>query len=79
MIDKPYRSLLKAISWRVTGTIDTMVVSYFVTGEMKLAVTIGCVELFTKVCLYYGHERLWNKISFGRVPSPGSTPGHYDI
>ena len=67
MIEKPYRSFVKAVSWRATGTLDTMVVSYIVTGEAKLAVSIGAIEFFTKICLYYFHERVWNKIPFGRV------------
>ena len=67
MIEKPHRSLMKAISWRTTGTIDTIVVSYLVTGKVKLAVSIGCIEVFTKILLYYLHERFWNRLSFGRV------------
>lgn len=74
--DKPYRSFVKALSWRVTGTIDTIVVSYFVTGQIKLALSIGVVELFTKVCLYYFHERLWNKIRLGRLETK---PTSYEI
>ena len=70
MSDKAKRSFTKAISWRVTGTIDTILVSFLVTRHIKLAISIGCVELFTKVGLYYLHERVWNKISFGRV-KPG--------
>jgi len=69
MIEKPYRSLAKAISWRATGTVDTIVVSLLVTGKPKLAVSIGAIELFTKICLYYFHERVWNRLSFGRVKS----------
>jgi uncharacterized membrane protein len=67
MGDKHYRSLVKAVSWRVTGTIDTMVISFFVTGKVKLAVSIGIIEVFTKILLFYVHERLWNASSFGRV------------
>lgn len=66
MSEKPYRSIVKALSWRVTGTLDTIVVSYFVTGKIAMALSIGFVELFTKIVLYYGHERLWNRLSFGR-------------
>jgi uncharacterized membrane protein len=61
--------MLKAISWRATGTVDTMVISFLVTGQAKLALSIGVFELFTKTCLYYLHERAWNKISFGRLKS----------
>jgi uncharacterized membrane protein len=67
MVEKHYRSLVKAFSWRATGTLDTIVVSFLVTGKLKLALSIGCIELFTKILLYYAHERVWNKISFGRV------------
>lgn len=66
MSDKPWRSAAKAFSWRITGTMDTIVVSFLITGEPKLALSIGFVELFTKIFLYYFHERIWNRISFGR-------------
>lgn len=67
MADKHSRSVVKAISWRVTGTIDTIVISYLITGHAKWALSIGFVELFTKIFLYYAHERVWNRLSFGRV------------
>jgi len=60
--DKPIKSVMKAISWRIVGTIDTMVISYFITGKLTMAMTIGGVEVFTKVLLYYLHERLWAHI-----------------
>jgi len=66
MSDKPSRSVAKAISWRATGTLDTILISLLVTGKIKMALSIGFVELFTKIVLYYAHERAWNKISFGR-------------
>lgn len=67
MKEKARRSLVKAISWRVTGTIDTIVISYLITGQAKWAFSIGFVELFTKVTLYFIHERVWDRLSFGRV------------
>jgi len=66
MHDKNYRSLLKSISWRVTGTIDTFVISYLITGKIHLALSISGVEVLTKITLYYFHERIWNKINIGR-------------
>ena len=66
--DKPIRSIVKAASWRATGTIDTMVISYLITGHVKVALSIGGIEVFTKMALYYFHERLWNSIPFGRQP-----------
>jgi len=60
--DKPVKSVLKAISWRIIGTLDTMVISYFITGKITVAVTIGSVEVITKTVLYYFHERIWAHI-----------------
>ena len=65
--EKHYRSLVKAISWRATGTADTIVISWLITGQIKMALGIGFVEVFTKIFLYYVHERIWNRLSFGRV------------
>ena len=59
------RSVAKAISWRVLGSIDTFVISYFVTGEAKLGVFIAGTEAFTKIFLYYIHERCWGNIKWG--------------
>ena len=60
--DRPIKSVMKAISWRIVGTIDTMVISYFITGKLTMALTIGGVEVFTKILLYYLHERVWAHI-----------------
>ena len=70
MAEKHYRSVVKAISWRIMGTMDTIVVSFLVTGRIKLALSIGLVELFTKIVFYYVHERAWNKIPLGRYEAP---------
>lgn len=67
MTEKPYRSVVKALSWRATGTVDTILISFLITGQAKYAISIGFVELFTKIFLYYCHERIWNKLAFGRV------------
>jgi uncharacterized membrane protein len=60
--DKPIKSLIKSVSWRIVGTIDTMIISYFITGKIAIAVSIGSVEVITKTILYYFHERLWAHI-----------------
>ena len=60
--DKPIKSLIKSVSWRIVGTIDTMIISYFITGKVAIAVSIGSVEVITKTILYYFHERLWAHI-----------------
>lgn len=64
--EKPLRSLAKAISWRVVGTLDTMVVSYFVVEDVKTASAIAGVDFVTKMILYFFHERAWNTIKWGK-------------
>lgn len=59
--DSTSKSIIKTISWCIVGTIDTMVIAYVLTGELTLAASIGTVEVFTKMILYYFHERFWNK------------------
>jgi uncharacterized membrane protein len=60
------RSLIKSMSWRIIGTLDTILISYFITGEMSFALSIGGIELLTKMMLYVAHERLWNKVNWGK-------------
>lgn len=71
------RSLVKAVSWRILGSIDTFVISYFVTGHWVAAASIASVESVSKIFLYYGHERVWHAVPWGRaklaVAEPPST------
>ena len=64
--EKPIRSIVKALSWRIVGTIDTLVVSYVLTGEISIAASIASVDFLTKLVLYFFHERIWNKIKWGK-------------
>ncbi len=64
--EKPIRSVAKALSWRVIGTIDTLVISYILTGEMSIAASIASIDFITKMILYFFHERLWNLIKWGK-------------
>ena len=66
MSDTPVRSLAKAVSWRITGTIDTFLISWLITGQALLASGIALTEIMTKVFLFWAHERVWNKISWGQ-------------
>ncbi|TDU43869.1 putative membrane protein [Gelidibacter sediminis] len=60
------RTLLKTISWRVVGTLATVVISYVITGTLALAFSIGAIELVSKMALYFFHERAWNTIKWGK-------------
>jgi uncharacterized membrane protein len=60
--DSHPRSIAKAISWRITGSVDTFVLSFIFTGSVKLAGPIAGAELVTKMVLYYFHESAWSAI-----------------
>jgi len=64
--EKVKRSIAKTISWRVVGTLDTVLISWLITGTLSLAFSIGLVELVTKMILYFFHERAWNNIKWGK-------------
>lgn len=64
--EKPIRSIAKALSWRVIGTLDTLIVSYFIVGEVKAASLIAGVDFLTKMVLYFFHERAWNAVKWGK-------------
>lgn len=60
------RSIAKALSWRMTGSIDTFVIGFIITGSTGLAGTIAGTEIVTKILFYYFHERLWALVPWGR-------------
>jgi uncharacterized membrane protein len=60
------RSVLKAISWRTLGTVDTFAISWFMTGRVQIAGSIAILEIGTKIAWYYLHERVWAAIGWGR-------------
>lgn len=75
MRDSHPRSFVKGVSWRTVGTIDTIVLSFIVTGSIADSFKIGLTEILTKVFLYYLHERVWDKIPWGRIHGKGPTHG----
>jgi uncharacterized membrane protein len=60
------RSLIKTISWRVIATVVTLLFSYLWLGEWTSAIALAMSANIAKGLLYYGHERLWNRLKFGR-------------
>ena len=59
------RHLIKTFSWRIFGTIDTILISIIITGNINSALKIGLLETITKMLLYYIHEKLWYRTKFG--------------
>jgi uncharacterized membrane protein len=64
------RSLAKAASWRLVGSLDTFILSLIVTGSGRYALSIASVEALTKVGLFYLHERAWRRVRWGRLEAP---------
>lgn len=61
------RSFVKAVSWRALGSIDTFGLSYLYTGSTSYAGAIAGTEVFTKIFLFYFHERIWSLIRWGHL------------
>ncbi len=59
------RHLLKTFTWRAVGTLDTVLLGWFVSGDPTVGVAIGSLEVITKMILYYLHERAWYSVDFG--------------
>lgn len=61
------RSFVKAVTWRALGSIDTFILSYLYTGNTAAAGAIAGTEVFTKIFLFYFHERIWSLIHWGHL------------
>lgn len=68
--DAHYRSIIKALSWRATATISTILIVYAFTQKLLLSLGVGGVEVIVKLILYYFHERLWEVLSIGKKKHP---------
>jgi len=65
-VEQKRRSIVKTLSWRIWATITTIALVFLFVGEVKIALSIGFLEVILKMALYFFHERLWNKIKFGK-------------
>ena len=63
--DTNKRHIYKTITWRTIGTLDTFLLSWLITGNPITSFKIGFAEIFSKMLLYFGHEKLWYKINYG--------------
>lgn len=59
------RHIAKTFTWRITATITTMTIAWLVSGDPLTGLTIGGIEFFIKMPVYYFHERAWYKSNFG--------------
>lgn len=65
-MDSSLRSLVKVVIWRIMAICVTATVTYVVTGKTELAVAIGTLDAIVKTAIHFIHERIWDRISFGR-------------
>ena len=64
--DTHLRSVVKGLIWRLLASFATVIIVFIFTHELKIAFEVGGVEIIAKLLLYYGHERVWNLIKWGR-------------
>jgi len=64
------RSIFKAVSWRAGGTLVTFVIAWVILGRIETAVKIGVLDTVAKIAVFYFHERLWNRIPYGKLKPP---------
>jgi uncharacterized membrane protein len=69
-LETRHRSIAKAISWRILAAIITGCVALAMTGQIGFAAKIGLIDTAVKLLIYFFHERVWNKINYGRVSTP---------
>ena len=69
-MESHFRTVLKSLTWRVAALAITTAVAWVITDEVKLAASIGIADTLIKLFAYYGHERIWLKLSFGRQKPP---------
>ena len=63
------RSGLKALTWRIVATITTVSIVYILTGQLELTAVVGFYDVVLKLMFFFLHERVWNRIQYGRIPS----------
>ena len=61
------RHVVKTITWRIIGTLDTMLLGWLVSGDHMIGLKVGALELITKMILYYVHERVWYASNWGII------------
>lgn len=65
--DTNKRSLIKTISWRITGSGTTFLIAYLIIGNFAIAGIVGLIQFLSNTVLYFVHERVWNKIEWGKT------------
>ncbi len=75
--DSHWRSLTKGLTWRILATMTTVIIAWFVVGDVQIAFEIGAIEVVAKIAIYYVHERTWELVPRQKSPltTVGTAPG----
>ena len=65
--DTRKRSVIKTLTWRVTGSFATFLIAWIIGGDLGIASTIAVIQIVANTLLYYFHERVWNLVTWGRI------------
>lgn len=75
ILESRKRHIAKTITWRIVGTMDTMLLAWIISGDPLIGLKVGLTEVVTKMLLYYFHERVWYRINYG-LPQRQSDKNH---
>lgn len=60
------RTMLKALTWRLASTLVTIIISLYITTDLRTALHVGFFEFLAKLVpeflLYVLHERAWLRV-----------------
>ena len=70
IMEQHKRTIVKTITWRIIALSVTIIVVYAYSGDVKASLVIGVTANFLKMFFYYIHERVWNRVQFGRIKPP---------
>jgi len=65
ILESRKRHIAKTVTWRLVGTVDTMMLAWIISGDPMIGLKVGFTEVATKMILYYLHERAWYRINYG--------------
>ena len=70
VVESRSRSIVKAVSYRILGSITTGLIVFVITGKGDLSLGVGGLDMVAKIAVYFVHERIWDRIAFGREKPP---------
>jgi adenylylsulfate kinase len=63
----PKRSFVKALSWETFSNLVCFALAFAMFGNIGGCVVFTAIAFIVKLILFYGHERLWHQIDWGKM------------